>query len=82
MPRTQEPKYWESLPTVTKDPTVHLPSTWRDAIGKKLTNAKISRYQKQGRYGEDYKPEDKKQKRERLKRERRAAKQASIEEFC
>ena len=42
----------QSLPQVTKDPFVRLPSTWRDAIGKRLTDARILKYQREGRYGE------------------------------
>lgn len=41
----------ESIPTVTKDPPVRFPSTWKSAIGKPLTNARITHWAKQGRYG-------------------------------
>lgn len=36
---------------VTMDPRAHLPSTWRDAIGKPLTDRRIKFYQSQGRLG-------------------------------
>ena len=41
-------------PKVTMNEHVRLPSTWRDGIGKKLTDAAIKRYEKQGRYGEEF----------------------------
>ena len=40
---------------VTMDPHVHLPSTWRDALGKPLTNAAIARYAREGWYGPEVK---------------------------
>lgn len=33
------------------DPLAHLPSTWRQGIGKVLTNKRIIEYQREGRYG-------------------------------
>jgi hypothetical protein len=41
----------ESLPHITMDPTVHLPSTWRSAIGKPLTDRSISKWKKLGFLG-------------------------------
>lgn len=43
----------ETLPTVTKDPRVRFPSTWRPAIGKPLTNHAITKYARLGRYGKE-----------------------------
>lgn len=36
---------------VTMDTTARLPSTWRNGIGKTLTNRRIAEYQREGRYG-------------------------------
>ena len=58
---------FESLPRVTKDPKVRLPSTWRDAIGAPLTDSMIRKYSKQGRYGEEYIPK-KKEKHDKQKK--------------
>lgn len=39
------------IPTVTKDPTVRFPSTWKDPKGKPLTDSMIRQYAREGRYG-------------------------------
>lgn len=36
---------------VTMDTTAHLPSTWRQAVGKRLTSHRIAQYQREGWYG-------------------------------
>lgn len=41
-----------SLPSVTKDPSARLPSTWRDPIGPLLTNRRIALRTREGWYGE------------------------------
>lgn len=41
----------ESIPHVTMDPLVHLPSTWKDAKGKLLTNRRIGELAAMGHYG-------------------------------
>ena len=43
------------VPTITKDPLVHLPSTWKDPIGKPLTDSAIEQYAREGFYGPDEK---------------------------
>lgn len=43
----------EFVPTITKNPSVRFPSTWRDAIGKPLTDSAILAYIREGRYGPD-----------------------------
>lgn len=59
----------ESVPRVTMQPWVRFPSTWRDPVGKLLTNRRIHQLQLEGRYG----PEAK-----RLAEEREKARQGKI----
>lgn len=40
---------------VTMDEHAYLPSTWRQAIGKRLTNRRIAEYQREGKYGTELK---------------------------
>jgi hypothetical protein len=44
-----------TIPTITKNPHVRFPSTWRDAIGKPLTDSQIRQYAREGFYGPDEK---------------------------
>jgi len=41
------------VPSVTKDPSIRFPSTWKDGKGKPLTNSIITQYIRLGRYGKD-----------------------------
>jgi len=38
------------IPTVTKNPHIRFPSTWKDALGKPLTDRVIEQYIREGRY--------------------------------
>jgi hypothetical protein len=52
MPQVPKLPPLQSITTkVCMDIDVHLPSTWRSAIGKTLTNRRIAEYQREGRYG-------------------------------
>ena len=48
----------ELVPSVCKDPHIHLPSTWKEGRGSLLTNSKIEKYLKAGHYGRDKIPKD------------------------
>ena len=50
----------------------HYGSGWRDAIGPRLTNRRIAKYQKLGRYGEDMKKLQVKKTAKQLKKEKTA----------
>lgn len=39
------------VPSITKNPLVRFPSTWRDPVGKPLTDSAIAQYAREGAYG-------------------------------
>ena len=43
----------QTVPSVTMDPSVYLPSTWRNPIGALLTSRRITQYMREGRYGKE-----------------------------
>ncbi len=43
----------ELIPTVTKNPHIRFPSTWKDPRGKPLTDSAIRQYARKGLYGPD-----------------------------